>query len=449
VPINPPLNFREIAAINASPPANVDASVPSTLAGLFAAKGYTSSTAALAIGVDPTFVSRVLARRQPLPIDVARALAALLGQSLGTIVGAAGLVTNRTGPAYQVAVPPDLLLGDVITAVPLGRTQQVNSPAKSTVQVWVSGAGLGDGVSVGGIAVLDRALGVVSRTPFANLTTPQGMAFGQGGSVYISDNDSTYLAAISALDSTAKLEVSDANTSGGVGVAYEETTSTIWFGCTGGVTRITTLDPLVSSHHALSIGPNHGNGAGVIAFGGHVYVVVGVGGHPSGVAQMDPGSNTLIRTWGTMVAPSDIASDGGRFLFVPDEGLLWSIDLLNPGHAPVSMTLVGATLGPLQDARAIAFFGGQYWISDTTGVKARLIRFKPDPELITHAIVTGDFEIDTLSRAGHVVVDVDGFVWASFPESGEVRILNPVATSGDPTAHVFATGGAPDALLLV
>jgi hypothetical protein len=94
-----------------------------TLAKLFAQSGTTGEAVApllpLTPAVDPELFRRVDNGRQPLPMDVAQAVAAQLGVALGTVLGAAGLVTLATGPAPRVPVPPDPLLGDDFLLVPL------------------------------------------------------------------------------------------------------------------------------------------------------------------------------------------------------------------------------------------------------------------------------------------------------------------------------------------
>ena len=62
--------------------------------------------AAMPFPVDPALFYRVDAGRQPLPADVAAAVAQFLGVDAGTVSGAARLVTAVTGEYVRRPLPP-------------------------------------------------------------------------------------------------------------------------------------------------------------------------------------------------------------------------------------------------------------------------------------------------------------------------------------------------------
>lgn len=435
VPIPPPSDTRTPWTIH-------------TLLALIANAGITPAALAASIGVDSIFLTRVLAGRQPLPIDVARLLAAALKLDVGTVVASAELVTQLTGPMERVALPPDPLLGDVISAQQLGRTIGVVTPPRSAVSAWVCGAQLG-GSSVDGIVIVDRAMGPIAHVPFVHSTNPAVLAFGPGGRVYSTGGAAGWNAAVDVAPAPKlALEVADTHAFATIDMAYEETTNTIWLCSSAGLIRIGGLSPLDSTAFNYSILGHAVTPTSVVCFGGHVYVLTSNAAHQGGVLKIEPSTGALVTTWTSAAmngVMTGLAWDGVNTLLAAGgaSATLFSVDVTAPATPPQTLTLAGATLHTVQ---FIAFVNGAFWVSDSGANPHYVVVTLAPLRAILHADLT---VAGATGNAGRVAKDVDGFVWATLPAAGEIRIFNPTATSGDPTVQTFAVGGTPLGLLLL
>jgi hypothetical protein len=85
-----------------------------TLKDLTLSRGFTLERAAAQVGVAPMLLLRVDQRRQALRMDVVRALATLLAESVGTVEVACGRVVESTDARWLNPYPPVPILGDKI-----------------------------------------------------------------------------------------------------------------------------------------------------------------------------------------------------------------------------------------------------------------------------------------------------------------------------------------------
>jgi hypothetical protein len=79
---------------------------------LLRSHSYTLERAEFVLQLKPTLLLRVDQRRQPLPSSVIVSIAALLGEEIGTVEQAAGLVTSSDSPRFLEPQPPVPILGD-------------------------------------------------------------------------------------------------------------------------------------------------------------------------------------------------------------------------------------------------------------------------------------------------------------------------------------------------
>lgn len=418
-----------------------------SLGDLIAAAGTSTGALAVQIGVDSTFLDRVVAQRQPLPIDVAKLIAKALGTDVGTVQGAAGLVTQQTGPIYRRAVPPDLLRGDVVSAPQLGRTVPVMAQPRSSISVLVAGAGIAGPGAADGIVSIDRSIGPTGFTAFAHITLPFEMAFGPGGLVYTAGSPA-FAASLAVVQQAPKLvaEVASANTVSSTGVCYEETTNTVWVASdmTHGLVRIASLTPLVSTSFPLTLSGVAATPFCVVAHGGFVYVTVKPTG-TGGVLKIDPNTGATVQEFHGLGTPFGIAVDEetGVLLVTTTDGV-WSIRFAPSFEEVPGDALVGASW--------VSHFDGSFWVSSVgvtpTGPRITRLTVSPgDPATVLADFTLGPDELT--GTAGHVLNDVDGFIWATCPDQGQVRILDPTMTSGDPTVQIFDLGGHPQGLLIL
>ena len=120
---------------------------------LFLDNGTTPEAVAAAMPfyVDPALFYRVDSQRQPLPADVAKAVAVVLGVDLGTVRGAARLVTAVVGEYVRRPLPPDPLAfpnpisGETYTPPRLTPYAGVIPSASGALLLWTFGGGGGGG----------------------------------------------------------------------------------------------------------------------------------------------------------------------------------------------------------------------------------------------------------------------------------------------------------------
>lgn len=384
-----------------------------------------------------------MAKRQPLPIDVAKLLAVALAVDVGTVLGAAGLVTQMTGPVYRRALPPDVLLGDAFSSEALGTTAPVVAQPRSSVVAMVCGAALGDGTRAG-VAFVDRALGVSANVAFDHVTAPFELTFGPDGLVYAFSSTTGYAAALAVVQQAPKLakEVSMPTAPSAAGVAYEPSTNSLWVASdlAHGIVRVTDL---ATTSFPLTINGVTATPFNVVAHGGFVYVTVVPNSAPGGVLKVDPSTGTTVQEWRGMGSPFGIANDGTT-LFVTEGANLWAI--FGSDEDPTPLTFAGPAL---TGGAWVSRFSGSFWFT-STGTSPPGTRLTRVAIVGTEAVVQADYTFaDTSGTPGHVALDVDGFVWATVPAEGEVRILDVSGTTGDPTARTFSVGGTPEGILIL
>lgn len=87
--------------------------------------GLTLERAGSTLALHPALLQRIVNGRQPLPIGLARQLAALTGQALGTVLASVPRFTRHNDALLYRPVPPDQLRGDPVRIAPIGMTQPV------------------------------------------------------------------------------------------------------------------------------------------------------------------------------------------------------------------------------------------------------------------------------------------------------------------------------------
>jgi DNA-binding beta-propeller fold protein YncE len=463
----------------------VDARLAPDFASMVARCGTTVEAVARQIGVDILLLQNVARGRQALPHDVAILIADVLVTpvfdarhphavltakvDVNTVLGLAKTVTMRSGPLYRVPLPEDPLVGDSVTATPVGRLQPVDVQPKPTpAGMMCVGAGLAPlGSGDDGVILVDR-----SRDQFASvdlggaLANSEEFVVGPGGLIYITSPSGITLVRVSYDPATAALTVVDQVTDPGnllapKGMAYEPTTGTVWAAntSTGGGLYVmltpppsytaTSFEPFGAAHTCLC--------QRVITTGGKIYATATTTAPSSAVVEVDPSSHATLRqvsTNGTdtLTDPYGIATDGVGHLLIVDAGTnkVHAIDLatftLSP---PLGLpTMTGPTL--------VFYSRGIWWVTDASSVP-RLLRFKVDFNSGgTSPAVTllGDFSLGAIAAQGNTRVfvadDADGHAWASFKRNaggdGFIVALNEQLSSGDPTVHSIDFAGTPQKL---
>lgn len=441
------INTGFIAGPQGNPPPPVDSRYATELGALIANAGTTPGALSQLLDLDPLFLVRVIAKRQPLPVDVARLLAIPLKVDAGTVMGAAGFVTTETGPIFRVPVPPDPLLGDLIAGEALGVTQPVVAPPTQTaIGCWVCGPGLGGG-GLAGVVVIDKSFGVASTVPLLHTGAPNDLAFGPGGLVVALGGSNGYGGGVTVPGvPTLAAEPNDGNNAGVVDVAFEPSTGQLFGGQPAGLLVVTSLQPLVSSTMAIAIAGSSANVMGLCATAGKIYACASAApAGKRGLVEVEPIGKTITRTTtaaGAMSAPNSVAFGTG-FWLVTDVGILWTVD-------PATFTAVGLANDAAPNAAThVSFIDGEFWISDTgTLGKPRIFRLRLTSA--TTSVLVADYNLGINNGGcGRVAKDLDGSIWCALPADSSVHILDPRIVSGDPTTQTFNLIGQPLGLAIL
>ena len=440
---------------------------PATLPELFAAHHVSNGDVAKALGVSQEFLDRVIAKRQPLPIDLVRKLAFLLSEDIGTVELCAGLITPITGPSTRVALPPDPVLGERFPAFILGETQPIPRPSGGTPEtiVWVCGGGLGPGGSLSGAIRIGRNTGLIyTHTGFSALLDPAEIVT-DGSSVFTSGFgaiDGNYaVARMNRADGALELQATDGFFNAPLGMVWEPVTGTLWL-CSSGTdgSSLVQVDPVTGTKlNAAQLTTGSGfstkyyKSRDVVALGGLLYVTaVNVTGPTwtGHLFEVDPLALAVLRVSSGLnlanVYGVDVDPENGVFVVTSANatgeggpGPKVSQVLLSSFVAnAITLTDDPETLG---DPSWITFAFGVWWVTDNTAAHGQRLF-----SMTTAGEVLQSRSFGVPRPGGHSAAD-PWFLWYADKALGKVHVLNPADISA--SAVVIDVGGAPDGILIL
>jgi hypothetical protein len=320
---------------------------------LFIDHGTTPEAVAalLPFPVDPALFYRVDAQRQPLPADVAEAIARVLTTDfagrptrvdVGTVNGMARLVTRERGEHVRRPLPPDPLanpnpfFGEHYQPPELS-PYRVPRPLGGSIQLWSFGTSGGVAafaeVDRGGNVVADLlaggiAYGFVGNGPSAYdgrlVWTAGPNLFGPAGQFWIQCL-STSPAAVASSNNAATVGASVSSAVSPFAIAFEPESARLWLTdlSNGYAFRIDPVALVSDQAVALTLGGHSYGGAGLVAVGGKLYAVgtynLGSPGEDGRLFEIDPflGAVTRVSTGANLGAALGLDYDpASRTFFV-------------------------------------------------------------------------------------------------------------------------------------
>jgi hypothetical protein len=284
---------------------------------LFADYGTTPEAvaASLPFAVDATLFYRVDSQRQPLPADVAEAVARALGTDVGTVNGMARLVTRERGERARRPLPPlpisnpSPFFGEQYQPQELS-PYRAQRPQNRSVQLWSFGLRLDPGADwsladragglVGGALVGDVLYGDVAPCAFDGsfVWTAGPMADADPGYCWVQKLASSSPGVVAY---SLAASVGGSSLSLPIDMAFEPETGRVWLADFFNATAVR-LDPATMNADAsvpLVVAGDPYGATGLVAVGGRMYAlgVRDIAGptEDGRLFEIDPSSATVTR----------------------------------------------------------------------------------------------------------------------------------------------------------